>query len=146
MNDPYNLQRFLNAQERIFESVVRELSSGQKRTHWMWYIFPQIAGLGHSMTARKYAISSPEEARAYLDHETLGPRLRQCVQLVNDVNGRSAEQIFHYPDYLKFRSSMTLFAHCSTDDAVFRRAIEKYFDGKPDTLTLNILGIDLGGV
>jgi uncharacterized protein (DUF1810 family) len=138
-NAPYNLQRFLDAQERVFEAVVRELADGSKRTHWMWYVFPQIDGLARSATARKYAISSPAEAQAYLAHEILGPRLKQCTQLVNNLTGRTAEQIFHYPDYLKFRSSMTLFAQCSTDDDIFGRALEKYFDGKPDTLTLDIL-------
>ena len=138
-NDPYNLQRFLDAQEWVFESVVRELSAGLKQTHWMWYVFPQIEGLGHSATARKYAISSQAEAQAYLAHEILGPRLKQCTELVSDLTGRTAEQIFHYPDYLKFRSSLTLFAHCSADNDIFRQALETYFDGKADNLTLDIL-------
>jgi len=105
----------------------------------MWYVFPQIEGLGHSATAREYAISSQAEAQAYLAHEILGPRLRQCAELVNKLTGRTAEQIFHYPDYLKFRSSMTLFAQCSPDDDIFSQALEKYFDGWPDHLTLDIL-------
>jgi len=139
MNDSYNLHRFLDAQDRVFESVVRELSVGRKRTHWMWYVFPQIEGLGRSMTARKYAISSPAEAQAYVEHEILGPRLRQCTQLVNNAAGGPIEQIFHYPDHLKFHSSITLFMICSTDNDLFKDALEKYFGAKPDKLTLDIL-------
>jgi len=139
MNDPYNLQRFLDAQEQVFESVVRELAAGCKRTHWIWFVFPQIDGLGHSAMAREYAISSQAEACAYLAHEVLGARLIQCTQLVNSINSRTAKQIFQYPDYLKFRSSMTLFARCPGESDVFGQALDKYFAGRPDELTLEIL-------
>ena len=110
MNDPYDLQRFVDAQDPAFEQVCAELHAGRKRSHWMWFIFPQLKGLGHSETARKFAISSRQEAEAYLQHPILGPRLRRCTQLVTEVEGRSIEQIFGYPDDLKFHSSMTLFA------------------------------------
>jgi uncharacterized protein (DUF1810 family) len=139
MEDIYYLQRFLEAQRDVYECVVRELSAGMKRSHWMWYIFPQIAGLGHSMMAQRYAITSLKEAAAYLEHPILGPRLRECTRLVNAVQGRGIEQIFGYPDYLKFHSSMTLFMMCSADNVLFIEAIDKYFDGKPNPLTENIL-------
>jgi len=139
MEDVYNLQRFVTAQDPIFEQVVKELAAGQKRSHWMWYIFPQIKGLGHSPTAQRFAISSKAEAEAYLAHPVLGPRLRQCTQLVIDVQGRSIEQIFHFPDHLKFHSSMTLFRASTTDNALFKKALEKYFEGEPDQSTLEIL-------
>lgn len=139
MEDIYNLQRFVTAQDPIFEQVVKELAAGQKRSHWMWYIFPQIKGLGHSAMAQEFAISSKAEAEAYLDHPVLGLRLRQCTQVVIDVQGRSIEQIFHFPDHLKFHSSMTLFMASTTDNQLFKTALEKYFGGKPDQLTLDIL-------
>ncbi len=139
MSDPYDLQRFVEAQNRIYGSVVEELKAGRKRSHWIWYIFPQIKGLGMSATSQKYAISSREEARAYSEHPVLGPRLRECTQLVLNVDGRSAEQIFDYPDDLKFRSCMTLFEQCATDTAIFRDALRKYFGGEPDQQTLDIL-------
>jgi uncharacterized protein (DUF1810 family) len=139
MEDIYNLQRFVTAQDPVFEQVVKELAAGQKWSHWMWYIFPQIKGLGHSAMAQKFAISSKAEAQAYLAHPVLGSRLRQCTQLVLDVQGRSIEQIFYSPDDLKFRSSMTLFIASTTDHDLFRKALEKYFRGKPDQLTLDIL-------
>lgn len=136
MSDPFNLQRFIDAQADIYDEVVAELGAGRKRTHWMWFIFPQIKGLGSSPTAVHYAISSRDEAIAYLQHPLLGPRLIECTQLVNAVQGRSISQIFGYPDDLKFHSSMTLFAEAATDNKVFKDALEKYFDGKPDQLTL----------
>src|SRR5713101_7701521 len=139
MSDIYDLRRFVEAQEQAYESVLNELRVGQKRGHWMWYIFPQIKGLGGSAMAQKYAISSQEEAKAYSEHPILGSRLRECTQLVMNVEGCSAEQIFYYPDNLKFRSCMTLFEHSATDNGIFRDALLKYFDGKPDQLTLNIL-------
>jgi uncharacterized protein (DUF1810 family) len=105
----------------------------------MWHIFPQITGLGHSGTAQKFAMTSLEEAKAYLQHPVLGPRLRECTQLVLNVDRRSAEQIFGYPDNLKFRSCLTLFMTATTDDKIFQDALLKYFDGKPDTLTLDLL-------
>ena len=137
--DPYNLQRFVDAQEQIIDRVITELRAGRKRSHWMWFIFPQIRGLGHSPMAMEFAISSREEASAYLRHPILGPRLRECSRLVNLIAGRSAEQVFGYPDDLKFRSSMTLFAHSTPDNKVFIEALEKYFDGQPDPLTLSRL-------
>ena len=137
--DAFDLQRFVEAQARDYDSAVRELKSGRKRSHWIWYIFPQIAGLGSSAMSQKYAISSCDEARAYAEHAVLSPRLRECTQLVLDVQGRTAEQIFPYPDDLKFRSCMTLFERCAADPAIFRAALDKYFGGKPDPLTLEIL-------
>lgn len=139
MGDAFDLQRFLQAQERDHEAVLDELRAGRKRSHWIWYVFPQIAGLGSSAMSQKYAISSCEEARAYAEHPVLGPRLRECTQLVLDVQGRTAEQIFPYPDDLKFRSCMTLFARCAADPALFRAALDKYFGGEPDPRTLEIL-------
>lgn len=139
MNDIYDLQRFIQAQENDYKSVLTELKRGYKSGHWMWYIFPQIKGLGISATAKMYAISSKEEARAYSNHPILGLRLRECTQLVLNVEGRSAEEIFDYPDFLKFRSCMTLFEQFATDQNIFHDAILKYFDGKPDQLTLEIL-------
>ena len=139
MSDIYDLQRFIKVQDSVYESVLNELRVGQKRGHWMWYIFPQIKGLGVSAMAQKYAISSHEEAEAYSEHPILGSRLRECTQLVMNVEARSAEQIFHYPDNLKFRSCMTLFEHSATDNGIFRDALLEYFGGKPDQLTLDIL-------
>jgi uncharacterized protein (DUF1810 family) len=139
MPDPHNLQRFLDAQAALYESVLAELRSGHKQSHWMWFVFPQIAGLGRSGTARFYAISSLGEAKAYLDHPTLGARLRQCTELVLAVERRSAHDIFGSPDHLKFRSSMTLFAEAAPRDALFQDVLEEFFDGEPDRLTLNIL-------
>ncbi|MGC2517804.1 MAG: DUF1810 domain-containing protein [Burkholderiales bacterium] len=140
MNDPHDLQRFVDAQAPVFEQVCAELREGRKRSHWMWFVFPQIKGLGHSETARRFAISSREEAEAYLQHPVLGPRLRECTRLVNLVEGRSIEQIFGHPDDVKFRSSMTLFAHVASGNPVFQEALQKYFEGKPDDrLTLGRL-------
>jgi uncharacterized protein (DUF1810 family) len=136
VNDPYHLQRFVLAQSGVFESVSSELREGRKRGHWMWFIFPQIEGLGRSPFAMKFAISSRAEAAAYLQHPLLGPRLRQCAQLASCVEGCSIEQIFGHPDDLKFRSSMTLFAHCTPDNEVFVKALQKYFNGEQDPLTL----------
>ena len=110
MSDPYDLERFERAQEAVYACVRKELAAGQKRSHWMWFIFPQLEGLGNSATARAYAIRSLDEARAYLAHPLLGARLRECTQLVNALTGRTLEEVFGYPDDLKFRSAMTLFA------------------------------------
>jgi len=137
--DPYNLERFVRAQARVFDDVLSELRAGTKTSHWMWFIFPQIRGLGRSPTAIEYATSGLDEARAYLQHPILGPRLRQCTQLVLDAEGRSAEEIFGPPDDLKFRSCMTLFAEAAPDDDIFTQALAKYFDGSPDRLTLDRL-------
>src|SRR5580704_17288598 len=135
-SDPHNLHRFVDAQASVFPQVLAELREGRKRSHWMWFIFPQIAGLGSSDMARRFAISGRAEALAYLDHPILGPRLRECTQLVNEVPNRSIDEILGYPDDLKFRSSMTLFSSVSPDEDAFRRALEKYFAGEPDSATL----------
>jgi uncharacterized protein (DUF1810 family) len=134
-SDLHNLQRFIDAQHPIYGEVRDELQAGQKETHWMWFIFPQIKGLGTSATAQKYAIQSIDEAKAYLNHPLLGFRLRECTQLVNGVIARSIEDIFGYPDHLKFHSSMTLFAHVSTNAKVFATALTKYFKGQMDRRT-----------
>ena len=139
MKDIYNLQRFIDAQGHDFEDIIQELTTGQKRGHWMWYIFPQIKGLGRSAVAQRFAILSQEEAVAYLEHPILGTRLRQCTQLVNNLIGLSIEQIFPYPDHLKFHSSITLFMSSSTNNALFVEALNKYFRGISDKLTLEIL-------
>jgi uncharacterized protein (DUF1810 family) len=139
MSTQYDLERFVAAQDSIYERALSELVRGRKSGHWMWFIFPQIAGLGHSFMAKKYAISSLEEARAYLAHPVLGSRIRECARAVNSVEQRSLRQIFGYPDDLKFRSSMTLFSQAAPDDDVFRHAIEKYCDSTYDPLTLERL-------
>ena len=139
MNDLYNLQRFVDAQKPVFEQVCSELREGCKKSHWMWFIFPQIKGLGHSETARTFAISSREEAQAYLNHPILGPRLRECSRLVTLVEGRSARQIFGSIDALKFRSSMTIFASVTSDNGAFTEALQKYFGGDVDSLTVEKL-------
>ncbi len=138
-NDPFNLQRFVTAQERVFDQVLAELRAGRKMSHWIWFIFPQIQGLGRSPISQGYAISGREEANAYLQHPLLGPRLKNCTQLVLQVEGGSALDILGSPDDMKFRSCMTLFAQVSPDDDIFQRALQKYFDGKPDRLTLERL-------
>ena len=139
MKDEFNLQRFVVAQDPVYTAVLDELRAGEKRSHWMWFIFPQIKGLGHSVMAQQYAITSREEAKAYLEHPLLGSRLRECTGLVMNVNGRSAEQIFAYPDNVKFRSSMTLFMEVSTGNNIFQDALLMYFEGTPDHSTLAIL-------
>jgi len=138
MDDPYNLQRFLDAQERVYGTVLDELRAGHKRSHWMWFIFPQIHGLGHSVMAQRYEISSLDEARAYLAHPILGARLRECSRIVAGASGRTVEEIFGYPDDMKFRSSMTLFAQASPGE-VFDECLRIHFDGQPDPLTLSRL-------
>jgi uncharacterized protein (DUF1810 family) len=138
-SDPFDLQRFVDAQERVYPTVLGELRVGRKRGHWIWFIFPQFAGLGSSPTAARYAISSLDEARAYLRHELLGPRLHECTQLVNAVQGRSIGEIFGSPDDLKVRSSMTLFAHATDDNQDFVQLLERYYDGGEDPLTLERL-------
>lgn len=139
MNDPHNLKRFVDAQNPIYDRACAELRSGQKTGHWMWFIFPQLRGLGDSPLANEYGISSREEAVAYLNHPILGERLRECTRLVNSVEGRAINDIFGYPDDLKFRSSMTLFSNVAPQDQIFKHALEKYFDGEPDRLTLQRL-------
>jgi uncharacterized protein (DUF1810 family) len=137
--DPFNLSRFITAQDPVMEDVLAQLRTGQKASHWMWFVFPQIRGLGSSATARRYAIASREEAVAYLGHAVLGARLRACTQLALNIQGRSAEQVFGYPDDLKFRSCMTLFAEVGREEPLFRQALQKYFAGEPDSRTLEIL-------
>ncbi|HZU42321.1 MAG TPA: DUF1810 domain-containing protein [Terriglobales bacterium] len=139
MTDPHNLQRFVEAQNPVYEQVCTELRRGQKNSHWMWFVFPQLRGLGHSEMANKFGIASRQEAEAYLEHSILGPRLRECTQLVNHVQNRSIAQIFGYPDNLKFWSSMTLFVSVTSDNQVFRDALEKYFGGELDRLTVGRL-------
>jgi len=135
MNDPFDLERFVNAQAPVYDAVCAELRAGEKRGHWMWFIFPQLRGLGSSAMADKFGISSREEAAAYLNHPVLGARLRECTALVNAVEGRSIGQVFGYPDDLKFRSSMTLFRMVAEDNRIFHYAVEKYFDGEADPNT-----------
>ncbi len=138
-SDFFHLNRFLQAQEPIIEQVMTELQKGAKTGHWIWFVFPQIKGLGQSPTSQKYAISSAAEAAAYLEHHLLGPRLKECTRLVLLVENRSAARIFGSPDDMKFRSSMTLFAHVFKADDIFERALKKYFAGIPDRLTLDLL-------
>ncbi len=138
MTDPFDLQRFLDAQAPIYPRVVDELRRGQKQTHWMWFVFPQLAGLGHSAMAQRFAIGSREEAVAYLGHGVLGPRLRECTALVTAVEGRTAREILGSPDDLKFQSSMTLYGAVSSDPE-FSAAIAKFYGGKPDPRTLDLL-------
>lgn len=140
-DDPYDLQRFLRAQEPIYATALAELRGGQKRSHWMWFIFPQIEGLGQSPTSKYYAIKSLTEAQAYLQHPVLGPRLRECAEAILAIEGRSAAEIFGFPDDLKLRSSMTLFAALAGADSVFARVLERFYDGRPDGQTLRIVGL-----
>ena len=137
--DPFDLQRFVDAQRPVYEEVRAELHHGRKRGHWIWFIFPQLRGLGSSDMATVFGISSRQEAAAYLAHLVLGPRLRECTQLVNLIEGRTIDQIFGYPDNLKFWSSMTLFAHTGPDNQIFISALDKYFAGESDPLTLHRL-------
>lgn len=135
----HQLERFIAAQESIYQQVVNELSAGRKRSHWMWFIFPQLAGLGFSAMAQHYAIGSLAEARAYLAHPVLGARLRECSALVLAVQGATVHGIFGSPDNMKFHSSMTLFAQAAPDEALFRDCLDKYFGGVPDRATLDLL-------
>jgi uncharacterized protein (DUF1810 family) len=137
--DPYDLQRFVDAQNPVFAQVCAELREGQKKSHWMWFIFPQLRGLGSSQMASKFGISSRQEAEAYRKHPVLGPRLMECTRLVTLVEGRSITQIFGYPDNLKFRSSMTLFANATSENKIFQDVLQKYFAGEPDRLTIERL-------
>jgi len=134
--DAFQLERFVEAQSSVYTAVLKELRRGEKRSHWMWFIFPQIRGLGRSPMAEKFAIASLEEGRAYLAHEVLGARLRECTGFVNAVEGRTASEIFGYPDDLKFHSSMTLFARAAEGESIFRQALEKYFGGEMDGATM----------
>jgi uncharacterized protein (DUF1810 family) len=136
MDDTYNLQRFVDAQNPVFAQVCSELRAGQKTSHWMWFIFPQITGLGSSSVARKYAISSLDEAKAYLNHPVLGSRIKECTRLVLSIEGRTVGEIFGTPDDLKFRSSLTLFARAEPAEQAFQDALRKYFGGEEDSLTV----------
>ena len=137
---PYDLDRFVQAQEGDYERALSEIGSGRKRSHWMWYIFPQYEGLGFSSTSRLYAIKSVKEAEAYLKHPVLGPRLAECAAAALGVEGRSASEIFGSPDDMKLRSSATLFAYVSPPGSVFGQLLEKFFHGQPDKKTLDLIG------
>ncbi len=134
--DSFNLDRFVQAQLPVIRQVREELREGRKRSHWMWFVFPQIKGLGESSMSARFALQSLGEATAYLQHPTLGPRLEECTQLVLDLEGRKVEEIFGYPDHLKFWSCMTIFALASPEDSLFRAALRKYFNGQIDPETV----------
>jgi uncharacterized protein (DUF1810 family) len=141
-DDPFDLQRFVDAQERVYDEVLAELRGGRKRSHWIWFVFPQLQGLGNSPTALRFGISSLEEARAYLAHDVLGPRLRECARLVCSIAGRSADEVFGWPDNLKVRSSMTLFARAADHPEVradFIAVLDKFYGGAEDPLTVRHL-------
>lgn len=140
MDDPFDLARFVEAQARNYGDALQELQAGRKTSHWMWYVFPQVAGLGFSPMAQRYAIRGLDEARAYLQHPVLGERLRRCTAAVNAVTERTAHQIFGAPDDMKFRSSMTLFAAAAPGEVAFRMALERYYSGQADPRTLELLG------
>jgi len=143
ISDPFQLERFVNAQVQVFAQVLEELRAGSKRGHWIWFIFPQMKGLGHSPQSVHFGIGSLEEAAAYLRHPVLGPRLSRCTRLVNLVDGRAIQEILGPPDDLKFRSSMTLFARAAelaeADPTAFNDALKKYFHGEDDPVTLELL-------
>jgi uncharacterized protein (DUF1810 family) len=139
MDDPFDLQRFVDAQDRVYDRVVAELRAGSKRSHWIWFIFPQLRELGSSPTARLFGIGSLAEAQAYLVHPVLGPRLRDCARLVVAIEGASIEEIFGWPDNLKVRSSMTLFARATADNADFLAVLDTFYGGEQDPLTLESL-------
>jgi uncharacterized protein (DUF1810 family) len=139
VSDPYNLQRFIDAQEKVLDAVRSELRAGRKTSHWMWFVFPQIEGLGHSAVAKHFALSSRQEAQAYLNHPLLRARLIECVRLLLSVEGRTIGDILGHPDDLKFRSSMTLFARVARDTTIFQDALDKYFAGEPDPRTIERL-------
>jgi uncharacterized protein (DUF1810 family) len=141
MTDPYTLERFISAQDQAgtYEAALAELRSGRKRSHWMWFVFPQLAGLGQSPTSRHYAISSLAEARAYLEHPVLGPRLIECARVLIDLPDRSAQDVFGGIDAIKLRSSMTLFAHADPGNPVFAQVLDAYFAGQPDEVTERLL-------
>ncbi len=146
MTDPDALERFVAAQDQAgtFDAAVSELRAGRKRSHWMWFVFPQIAGLGQSPISRRYAIASLDEARAYLAHPVLGPRLIKSARIVGELEGRSAQDIFGGVDAIKLRSSMTLFARAGPANPVFGRVLDAYFGGVADDATERLLGIDRG--
>lgn len=140
--DPFDLRRFTDAQDRVYDTVLAELRNGAKRSHWIWFVFPQLRGLGRSSTAQRYGVSSLAEARAYLAHPVLGLRLRECTGLVAAIDGRSVDEIFGWPDNLKVRSSMTLFARATDDpeiQAEFRAVLDKFYGGEEDPATVELL-------
>jgi len=139
MSDPYDLRRFVVAQDDVYESAVSELRAGRKTSHWMWFVFPQIAGLGRSATAQKYAISSLAEAESYLAHPLLGPRLRDCARILAQLSGRTAQEVLGAVDAQKLQSSMTLFARAAAEQSVFHEVLAQYFDGAEDRATLQRL-------
>jgi uncharacterized protein (DUF1810 family) len=138
-DDPFDLKRFVHAQEGTYALALSELRLGQKRSHWMWYIFPQIDGLGHSAMAKHYAIKNVEEARGYFNHPVIGARLLECTETVLGIEGRSVVEIFGFPDDMKLESSMSLFAHISETDSVFALVLDKFFSGHRDDKTLQLL-------
>jgi uncharacterized protein (DUF1810 family) len=140
MADEFDFNRFVEAQDPVIDAVCRELREGLKRTHWMWFVFPQLRGLGRSPTAQYYALDSIDAARAYLRHAVLGPRLIACTDLVNDVEGRTIHQIFGSPDDMKFHSSVTLFSQADPAQPAFAEALAKYFRGAADRRTIELLG------
>ncbi len=135
----YNLDRFVEAQENTYRIALSELQRGEKQSHWMWYIFPQIAGLGQSSNSKFYSLKSSDEARMYLHHEILGKRLKEITQVVLELENKSAYRIFDNPDYLKFKSCMTLFAFVSEEESLFHKALDKYFEGKNCDMTVYFL-------
>jgi len=139
MGDPHDLQRFVEAQTPVYERALEELRAGHKQSHWMWFVFPQIAGLGNSAMAQRYAISGVDEARAYLEHPLLGPRLQACAQAMLLHRDRSARQILGSPDDLKLRSSMTLFAAVAPEQPLFQQVLDTFFEGEADSQTLSRL-------
>lgn len=138
--DDFNLERFMEAQAGAYDAACRELEAGVKSSHWMWFVFPQMKGLGFSPTAQRYGIASLAEAQAYLAHPVLGPRLRHVAALMLAINGRSALEVLGSPDDMKLRSSMTLFAHADKTAAVFQAVLDRYFGGKHDPATLSLIG------
>lgn len=137
--DPYNLTRFVQAQEQTYDQALSELELGRKRSHWMWYVFPQLDGLGSSPITKLYSIKGKDEARAYLDHPVLGPRLLECAEAIVRIDGKSAREILGSPDDLKLKSCATLFAYVSQPGSVFERILEKFYSGEPDAATLRLL-------
>lgn len=142
--DPFDLNRFVEAQQDVYEQALKELRRAKKTSHWMWFIFPQFDGLGSSSTSRLYSIKSSQEAKAYLNHPVLGPRLTECCETLLQTQGRSASEIFGDPDDLKLRSSMTLFASVSSTDSVFTRVLGQYFSGRLDQRTLDLMSMAPG--
>lgn len=144
-DDPHNLSRFVEAQAEAYEQALAEIRSGRKQSHWMWYIFPQFDGLGFSSTSKRYSIKSIAEAKAYLSHPVLGPRLSECAEATLGIEGRSAFEVFGSPDDMKLRSCATLFGYVSSDGSVFDRLLDKYFQGERDGKTLRLVGIEPNG-